>query len=198
MYQLDIYVNDIAKKKGKKLGYNLIDMLDRNLIGDGLCDMISGAVGGPAGTNYGENISTMAITRVFSVPVLAVAAIFAMVISFFTPLIQIVYGIPLAVIGGLEIYLFGAIAAQGIAIMIDKKADMFSAKNIAVIASIMVIGIGGNYAFGGNIPFFGLDVPCIAGAAIFGILLNLLLSIGDKKHREEQIETVSPEEQKES
>ena len=75
---------------------------------------------------------------------------------------------------------------------------MFSAKNIAVIASIMVIGIGGNYAFGGNIPFFGLDVPCIAGAAIFGILLNLLLSIGDKKHREEQIETVSPEEQKES
>ena len=198
MYQLDIYVNDIAKKKGKKLGYNLIDMLDRNLIGDGLCDMISGAVGGPAGTNYGENISTMAITRVFSVPVLAVAAIFAMVISFFTPLIQIVYGIPLAVIGGLEIYLFGAIAAQGIAIMIDKKADMFSAKNIAVIASIMVIGIGGNYAFGGNIPFFGLDVPCIAGAAIFGILLNLLLSIGDKKHREEQIETVSSEEQKES
>ncbi len=198
MYQLDIYVNDIAKKKGKKLGYNLIDMLDRNLIGDGLCDMISGAVGGPAGTNYGENISTMAITRVFSVPVLAVAAILAMVISFFTPLIQIVYGIPLAVIGGLEIYLFGAIAAQGIAIMIDKKADMFSAKNIAVIASIMVIGIGGNYAFGGNIPFFGLDVPCIAGAAIFGILLNLLLSIGDKKHREEQIETVSPEEQKES
>ena len=43
------------------------------------------------------------------------------------------------------------------------------------------IGIGGNYAFGGNIPFFGLQVPCIAGAAIFGILLNLLLSIGEKK-----------------
>lgn len=181
MYQLDIYVNDVAKKKGKKLGYNLIDMLDRNLIGDGLCDMISGVVGGPAGTNYGENISTMAITKVFSVPVLAAAAIIAMVLSFFTPLVQVIYGIPLAVIGGLEIYLFGAIAAQGIAIMIDRKADMFSSKNIAVIASIMVIGIGGNYAFGGNIPFFGINVPCIAGAAIFGIFLNLLLSIGDKK-----------------
>ena len=89
--------------------------------------------------------------------------------------------IPLAVIGGLEIYLFGAIAAQGMAIMIDKKVDMFSSKNIAVIASIMVIGIGGNYAFGGNIPFFGLNVPCIAGAAIFGIILNALLSIGEKK-----------------
>ena len=45
----------------------------------------------------------------------------------------------------------------------------------------MVIGIGGNYAFGGNIPFFGMQVPCIAGAAIFGIILNLLLSIGEKK-----------------
>lgn len=181
MYQLDIYVNDIAKKKGSEKKYNLVDMLDRNLIGDGICDMISGFVGGPAGTNYGENISTMAITRVFSVPVMVVSAVIAMVISFFTPLIQVIYGIPLAVIGGLEIYLFGAIAAQGIAIMIDKGVDMFSSKNIAIIASIMVIGIGGNYAFGGNIPFFGMEVPCVAGAAIFGIVLNLLLSIGEKK-----------------
>lgn len=143
--------------------------------------MISGFVGGPAGTNYGENISTMAITKVFSVPVLMAAAVIAMVISFFTPLVQGIYAIPTAVIGGLEVYLFGAIAAQGIAIMIEKKVDMFSAKNIAVIASIMTIGIGGNYAFGGNIPFFGVDVPCIAGAAIFGIILNLILSIGEKK-----------------
>ena len=83
-------------------------------------------------------------------------------------------------------YLFGAIAAQGIVIMIDKKVDMFSSKNIAIIASIMVIGIGGQYAFGGNIPFFGLQVPCIAGAAIFGIVLNLLLSIGEKKAKAEK------------
>ncbi|MGI5986256.1 MAG: solute carrier family 23 protein, partial [Oscillospiraceae bacterium] len=180
IYQLDIYVNDVAAKKGKKK-YDLADKLDKNLIGDGICDMISGFVGGPAGTNYGENISTMAITKVFSIPVLVVASIIAMVISFFTPLIKVIYGIPLAVIGGLEIYLFGAIAAQGIAIMIEKKVDMFSSKNIAVIASTMVIGIGGQYAFGGNIPFLGLNVPCIAGAAIFGIILNLILSIGEKK-----------------
>ncbi len=180
IYQLDIYVNDLAKKKGKK-SYEIADLLDRNLIGDGICDMISGAVGGPAGTNYGENISTMAITKVFSIPVLIAASAIAMVISFFTPLIRVIYGIPVAVIGGLEIYLFGAIAAQGIAIMIDKKVDMFSAKNIAVIASVMVIGVGGQYAFGGTIPFFGMNVPCIAGAAVFGILLNLLLGIGDKK-----------------
>ena len=188
MYQLDIYVNDVAKKKGKEMKYSLVDMLDRNLIGDGICDMISGLVGGPAGTNYGENISTMAITKVFSVPVIALAAIIAMIVSFFTPLINVIYGIPLAVIGGLEIYLFGAIAAQGVAIMIDKKVDMFSSKNIAVIATIMVIGIGGNYAFGGNIPLFGLQIPCIAGAAVFGIILNLLLSIGEKKADKAEIE----------
>lgn len=183
IYQLDIYVNDIARRKGKD-DYGLANKLDRNLIGDGIGDMITGLIGGPAGTNYGENISTMAITKVFSIHVLIAASIIAMLVSCFTPLIQIIYAIPTAVIGGLEIYLFGAIAAQGIAIMIDKKCDMFSAKNIAVIATIMVIGIGGQYAFGGNIPFPGISggIPCIAGAAIFGILLNLLLSIGEKKN----------------
>ncbi len=180
VYQLDIYVKDLEKKKGKKLGYSMANLLHKNLIGDGICDMISGFIGGPAGTNYGENISTMAISKVFSVPVMFAAGIIAMIISFFTPLVSVIYGIPLAVIGGLEIYLFGSIAAQGIAIMIDKKVDMFSAKNLAVIATIMVIGIGGQYAFGGNIPFFGIKVPCIAGAAIFGIILNLILSIGEK------------------
>lgn len=186
IYQLEIYVNDVAKKKKSPKKYNIADNLHLNLIGDGLCDMISGFVGGPAGTNYGENISTMAITKVFSVPVLVCAAVIAMVMSFFTPMIKGIYAIPLPVIGGLEIYLFGAIAAQGMAIMIDKKVDMFSSKNIAVIATIMVIGIGGQYAFGGNIDFFGISVPCIAGAAIFGIILNLILGIGEKKIKVEQ------------
>jgi len=181
VYQLEIYVNDVAREKGVKQKYDIASLLDRNLIGDGICDMIAGFIGGPAGTNYGENISTMAISRVFSVPVIMVAAAIAMVISCFTPLIRVIYGIPLAVIGGLEIYLFGAIAAQGIAIMIDKKCDMFSAKNIAVIACIMVIGLGINYTYGGTMDFCGLKVPAVAGAAIFGILLNLLLSIGEKK-----------------
>ncbi len=183
VYQLDIYVNDVAKKKGKPK-IDMAALLDRNLIGDGICDMITGFIGGPAGTNYGENISTMAITKVFSVPVMAAAGVLAMIVACFTPLIKVIYGIPLAVIGGLEIYLFGAIAAQGIAIMIDKKVDMFSSKNIAVIASIMIFGLGGQYAFGGNIPLFGINVPCIAGAAIFGIILNAILSIGSKKNAE--------------
>ena len=180
MYQLDIYVNDLAKEKKAKR-YNLIPLLGDNLVGDGLCDMISGFVGGPAGTNYGENISTMAITRVFSVRVLGVASIIAMIISCFTPLIRIIYGIPLAVIGGIEVYCFGAIAAQGIAILIDKGVSMFDSKNIAVIALICIVGLGGQYTFGGTIPLFNIGVPCVACAAISGIILNLLLTISDKK-----------------
>lgn len=181
IYQLDIYVNDLARKKGNNKKYKIADLLGLNLIGDGIGDIVAGLIGGPAGTNYGENISAMAITKVFSVPVLIAASIMSMVIACFTPLVNAIYSIPTAVIGGLEIYLFGAIAAQGIAIMMEKKTDMFSAKNIAIIATIMVIGIGGQYGFGGNIPFFGLEVPCVAGAAIFGIIMNLLLNIGNGK-----------------
>ena len=175
-------MNDLAKKKGTDKKYNIADKLGLNLIGDGIGDIVSGFVGGPAGTNYGENISAMAITKVFSIPVLIAASIIAMVIACFTPLVNAIYSIPAAVIGGLEVYLFGAIAAQGVAIMVEKKVDLFSSKNIAVIATIMIIGLGGQYGFGGNIPFFGLEVPCIAGAAIFGIILNLVLSIGQKKN----------------
>ena len=197
IFQLDIYVNDLARKKGSRKVYNLSEKLGLNLIGDGIGDMVSAFVGGPAGTNYGENISAMAVTKVFSTAVLFAAAIIAMLLSFFTPLINAIYSLPQAVIGGLEVFLFGAIAAQGIAIMIEKKVDMFSAKNIAVIAVVMIIGIGGNYAFGGNIPLFSyyknvdgqsvlstFSAPCIAAAAVFGILLNLLLSIGEKKPEE--------------
>ncbi len=181
VYQLDIYVNDLAKKKGASKKYDIENKLGLNLIGDGLGDIISGFIGGPAGTNYGENISTMAITKNFSIHVLILAAIMTMVISCFTPLINIIYSIPKCVIGGLSIYLFGVIAAQGITIMIDRKVDMFSSKNLAVIAVILIVGLGGSFGFdGGMIPMFGIELPAIASAAVTGILLNLLLSVNQK------------------
>ena len=182
IYQLDIYVNDLAKKKGSKKKYNIEDKLGLNLIGDGIGDIVSGFVGGLAGTNYGENISAMALSKIFSVPVLIAASIITMIISCFTPLINVVYSIPKAVIGGLSIYLFGVIAAQGITIMMDKKVDMFKSKNLAVIAVILIIGLGGSFGFEASmIPMFGMKFPAIATAAVVGILLNLVLSIGEKE-----------------
>ncbi|NMB43925.1 MAG: xanthine permease, partial [Clostridiales bacterium] len=184
IFQLDLYVNDLAKKKKSNKKYNISDKLGLNLIGDGVGDIVSGIIGGPAGTNYGENISTMAVSKNFSVFVLIAAAIITMIISSFTPLINVIYSIPTPVIGGLSIYLFGIIAAQGIAIMMDRKVDMFSSKNLSVIAVILIIGLGGSFAYeGGMIPMFGTRLPAIATAAISGILLNFLLTLGDNKNK---------------
>lgn len=176
LFQLDIYVNDLARKMGRKR-HDIGDRLGENLIGDGLGDMISGLVGGPAGTNYGENLSTMAITKNFSVWVLGAAAIMSMIMAFFTPLSNFVLSVPSAVINGACIYLFGIIASQGVTIMIEKQLDMFQAKNLAVASVIIIIGLGGTYGFaGGLIPFYGIQLPAIAVASMFGIVLNLLLS----------------------
>lgn len=187
IYQLDIYIKDLARKKKSKKEYKIAEKLGINLIGDGVGDIVSGMIGGPAGTNYGENISAMAISKNFSIPVLITAAMITMIISCFTPLINIVYSIPTAVIGGLSIYLFGVIAAQGITIMLDKKVDLFNSKNLAVIAVILVIGLGGSFNFeGGMIPMFGVKLPALATAAVTGIILNLILSF--KNNEEIEIE----------
>lgn len=187
IYQLDIYVNDLARKKKSNKKYEIEDKLGLNLIGDGIGDIVSGFIGGPAGTNYGENISAMALSKIFSVDVLIVAAIITMVISCFTPLINVIYSIPTSVIGGLSIYLFGVIAAQGITIMMDKKVDMFKSKNLAVMAVILIIGLGGSFGFENSmIPMFGMQLPAIATAAVVGIVLNLVLSIGEKKETTEE------------
>ena len=176
LFQLDIYVNDLAKKKGKPK-IQIAEKLGLNLIGDGIGDIVSSLFGGPAGTNYGENLSTMAITKNFSVWVLGAAAVITMGISFVGPLANLVGSIPGAVINGACIYLFGIIGAQGVAIMINRQVDLFDSKNLAIIATILTVGIGGTYGFpGGMIPFFGTQLPAIASASLVGILLNVILS----------------------
>jgi uracil permease len=176
LYQIDLYVNELAREKGATKKYNIADKLGLNLIGDGVGDMVSALVGGPAGTNYGENISTMAITKNFSVWVLGGASVITMLLSFLSPLSDILNTIPQAVIGGASLYLFGVIAAQGVAIMIEKKVNMFSSKNLAIIAVILIFGVGGYYGFNGtgSISVFGMNLPAIATASILGIGLNAL------------------------
>ena len=181
LFQLDIYVNDLARKKGKG-EYKIADKLGLNLVGDGVGDIVASLFGGPAGTNYGENISTMAITKNFSVRMLGTAAVFSVLLSFFTPLSNLINTVPGSVINGACIFLFGVIGAQGVAIMINKNVDLFDARNLAVISVTLVVGLGGHYGFpNGLIPIFGIELPAIASAAIVGIALNLLLSIGKKE-----------------
>ncbi|MGI6661888.1 MAG: uracil-xanthine permease family protein [Bacillota bacterium] len=174
LLQIDLYVNNLAKRLGKKKEYKIADLLGENLVGDGVGDMIAGFIGGPAGTNYGENNSLMAITRNFSVPVLMTAAIIAIVMGFFGHIAGLVNTIPRAVIGGVSIYLFGVIGAQGVALMISEKLDLFSSKNLAIVATILIIGLGGAAMPNGMIALGSLNLPAIATAAVFGIVLNLV------------------------
>lgn len=182
VFQLDLYVNELAQRKGVNKRYDIAERLGDNLIGDGVCDVVAATLGGPAGTNYGENISASAVTKVFSTYVFALTAVLAIVFSF-TPLADFASFLPQAVTNGASIYLFGVIAAQGITLMIEKKVDMFNPKNLAVIAVIFIIGLGGHYAMpNGGFPLYRVNgnivyFPAIAVAAIVGILLNLGLHI---------------------
>lgn len=177
LYQIDLYVNNLAKKLGRKKRYDIANLLGENLIGDGTGDMIAGVMGGPAGTNYGENNSLMAITRNFSVPVLMVASLIAIAMAFFGKIAGAVSTIPVAVVGGVSIYLFGVVGVQGVALMIAEKVDFFNARTLAVASTILTIGLGGSVFAGGMIPLGRFQLPAIATAAIFGILLNLFFEL---------------------
>lgn len=149
--------------------------LHRTLSGDGLATGVAGLLGGPCATTYGENISVLAITRVYSVWVIAGAAVLAILLSFFSPLGQAIGTIPVPVIGGVSIILFGIIANQGIRTMIDRQVDFSNNRNLILGAIILVIGTGA-----GSIEFVlsgGLKVTLggVALATLAGIVLNLIL-----------------------
>ncbi len=183
LYQISLYVDHLAEEKGQPK-YGLSKYVGLNLMLDGLDDMINGIFGSTAGTNYGENNSLMVITRNYSGPVLMTAGAIAIVLGFIGPLADIVNSIPVPVIGGLMIYLFGVIGMQGIALMISEKVNLFDPKQLAIGAVILIVGIGGNIGFpGGFLPFpalgmwFPYGLPAIATAAVVGIVLNLIFLI---------------------
>ena len=183
LYQISLYVDRYAEKIGEK-PYELDQHIGFNLILDGIGDFINGLFGSTAGTNYGENNSLMAITLNYSGPVLIMAGAISMMAGFIGKLEALVASVPLAVSGGLAIYLFGVIGMQGIALMVENNVSLFSARNLAVGAVIMVIGIGGNIGYdGGFLPIpifqgvFPSGLPAIATAAVLGILINAIFLI---------------------
>ncbi len=184
LYQISLYVDRFAEENGRET-YELDENIGFNLILDGIGDFINGLFGATAGTNYGENNSLMAITRNYSGPALMAAGVISILLGFVGKLAALVGTVPLAVSGGLAIYLFGVIGMQGIALMQEHKVNMFEPRNLAVGAVIMVIGIGGNIGYnatGGFLPIiipflsgiFPNGLPSIATAAVLGILINLV------------------------
>lgn len=182
LYQISLYVDRTAEEV-KRERYGLDRFVGVNLILDGVDDFLKGLLGGTAGTNYGENNSLSAITRNYSGAALIAAGVIAVFLGFVGKLAGIVQSIPLAVTGGLAIYLFGVIGMQGIALLQERKVSMFDPRNLAVGATIMIVGIGGNIGYPGgllpiNIPgIFPSGLPAIATAAVLGIVLNAIFLV---------------------
>ena len=180
LYQISLYVDHLADELGKPR-YNLSQYIGLNLMLDGLDDFINGLFGSTAGTNYGENNSLMVITRNYSGPALITGGVIAMILGFIGPLAEAVSSIPTAVSGGLSIYLFGVIGMQGIALMMAEKVNLYDPKNLAIGATILIVGIGGNIGFpNGFLPIpllqgvFPNGWPAIATGAVAGIVMNLI------------------------
>ena len=183
LYQISLYVDRFAEETGQEK-YELDQHIGFNLILDGIGDFINGLFGSTAGTNYGENNSLMAITRNYSGPVLVAAGVISILLGFIGKLEALVGTVPTAVSGGLAIYLFGVIGMQGIALMVENKVNLFDARTLAVGATIMIVGIGGNIGYpGGFLPIpllkgiFPYGWPAIATGAVAGIIINAIFLI---------------------
>ena len=145
--------------------------LQRSLLGDGLATMLAALLGGPPNTTYGENIGVLAITRVFSVWVVSGAAVLAVILGFVGTVAAVIGSIPMAVMGGVAIALFGVIAASGLRTLIEGKVDFGEKRNLLIASVILVIGIGGATLKLGTL----VEVSSMALAAIIGIVLHALL-----------------------
>jgi uracil permease len=179
LYQMSLYIDQLAKELGRA-PLEIKRLIGLNLIADGCDDVVVGMLGGCAGTNYGENNSLMAITRNYSTAVLMAAGVMAILLGFVGKLAALINTIPVAVTGGLSIYLFGVIGMQGVALIQSEKVNLFEPRQLAIGAIILITGIGGNLALkDGMFPFsipvlFPSGIPAIVFSAILGILVNLL------------------------
>ncbi|BEP52836.1 solute carrier family 23 protein [Variovorax sp. V118] len=136
-------------------GRNLDPYMGRAFIGDGIATVISGSAGGTGVTTYAENIGVMAATRIYSTAVFVVAAFIALILGFSPKFGALIQAIPLPVMGGVSIVVFGLIAIAGAKIWVDNKVDFSQNKNLIVAAITLIIGTGdftlkfGDFALGG-------------------------------------------------
>jgi uracil permease len=162
----EITGNDFIKDPG----------LHKTLLGDGIATFVSAAIGGPANTTYGENTGVIAITKVGSVWVTGLAAVFAILLGFFGWIQAFINSIPWAVIGGMTIVLYGLIAANGVKVLIKDKTDLSKMKNLIIVSTMLVIGLGGALL---NVTttttLSGMSLAMIAG-----ILLNAIITLLEK------------------
>lgn len=149
--------------------------LHRSLLGDNLSTMISGLIGSVPTTTYGENIGVMAVTKVYSVRVIAGAAVLSIVCSFVGKLSALIQTIPGPVIGGISFLLYGMIGASGIRILVDSQVDYGKSRNLILTSVVFVTGLSGIAVQFGNVQLTGMVLACVVG-----MILSLVFYILDK------------------
>lgn len=149
--------------------------LDRSLLGNGVSTVISSFVGSTPNTTYGENIGVLALTRVYSIWIIGGAAVMAIVLSFVGKLAALIQTIPVPVMGGVSILLFGVIAGSGVRMLVEAKVDYSNPKNLILTAVVLIIGISGAVFKWGNFEMKGMAL-----ATVIAILLGLFFNIIDK------------------
>ena len=151
--------------------------LHRSLFGDNFSTMLSGLIGSVPTTTYGENIGVMAVTKVYSVRVIAGAAILSIICSFVGKLSTLISTIPGPVIGGISFLLYGMIGTSGLRILVDAKVDYSKNRNQALTSVIFVTGLSGAALKIGNIELTGMVLACVVGMA-----LSLVFYVLDRMH----------------
>ena len=162
---------------GEVVGRDLIKDpgLHRSLFADNFSTMLSGLIGSVPTTTYGENIGVMAITGVYSVQVIAGAAILSIICSFIGPLAALIQTIPNPVIGGISFLLYGMIGTSGLRILVDKRVDYGKSVNLILTSVVFVTGLSGVVVQIGTTSLTGMVLACITA-----MLMSLLFYLFDK------------------
>ena len=144
--------------------------LKNTLLGDGLATSVASLFGGPPNTTYSEVTGAVTVTKAYNPAIMTWAAIFAILLAFVGKLGALLATIPVPVMGGIMLLLFGIIATLGISTLSKANIDFSCPRNMAIVSMILVFSIGGmTFNFGG-VPFAGIGL-----GAIIGIILNLVL-----------------------
>lgn len=149
--------------------------LHRSLFGDNFSTMLSGLIGSVPTTTYGENIGVMAVTGVYSVQVIAGAAILSIACSFVGKLSALISTVPGPVIGGISFLLYGMIGTSGLRILVDSQVDYGKSRNLILTSVIFVTGLSGAAIKMGNVKLGGMVL-----ASIVGMILSLVFYVLDK------------------
>ncbi|MDO5301870.1 MAG: uracil-xanthine permease family protein [Tissierellia bacterium] len=173
------HIGDISAI-GATVGKNYIKDpgLHRTLMGDGLATSLAAIFGGPANTTYGENTGVLVLTRVYDPKVMELAAVFAIILSFFPAVSQVIRSIPVAIIGGVSLILYGMISAIGVRNLVENQVDFTKSRNLIVAALIFVSALGFSGPVDGiSFQVLGAEVKlsALAIAALVGIGLNAIL-----------------------